>query len=80
MAPEITDKHSSVIQKDNNEDSDDDNNDYDDVSFSKSQSPSPSTMNKLEKQQRTLLMVFASLSIFLFAGGIYGWGPMQVRI
>eukprot|EP00548_Thalassiothrix_antarctica_P002971 CAMPEP_0194144522 /NCGR_PEP_ID=MMETSP0152-20130528/13573_1 /TAXON_ID=1049557 /ORGANISM="Thalassiothrix antarctica, Strain L6-D1" /LENGTH=591 /DNA_ID=CAMNT_0038844419 /DNA_START=100 /DNA_END=1876 /DNA_ORIENTATION=+ len=80
MAPEITDKHSSVIQKDNNEDSDDDNNDYDDVSFSKSQSPSPSTMNKLEKQQRTLLMVFASLSIFLFAGGIYGWGPMQLLL
>lgn len=31
-----------------------------------------------ETQQQILLLIFASLSTFFYAGGVYGWGHMQV--
>jgi MFS family permease len=33
-----------------------------------------------EKRQKTTLLIFASCSIFLFAGSFYGWGPMQLLL
>jgi hypothetical protein len=33
-----------------------------------------------EKRQKVTLVVFASFSIFLFAGSFYGWGPMQLLL
>eukprot|EP00536_Pseudo-nitzschia_multiseries_P001066 jgi/Psemu1/250191/estExt_Genewise1Plus.C_130092 len=47
--------------------------------------PSPSSSrrdegNKHNQRDNVLLVIFASLSTFLYAGGAYGWGPMQLLL
>lgn len=38
------------------------------------------TTDREGKRQQTTLVVFASLSIFIYAGAFYGWGPMQLLL
>jgi hypothetical protein len=38
------------------------------------------TVDPQMKRQRTTLIVFASFSIFVYAGAFYGWGPMQLLL
>lgn len=41
---------------------------------------SQTEMKKREIRQRLFLLAFASFSTFFYAGGVYGWGPMQLLL
>jgi len=49
-------------------------------SGSDSVAPASNVVDKREQRDKVFLVIFASLSTFLYAGGAFGWGPMQLLL